>query len=392
VSALLYRGSVKDLKGPTSYVTPFGEMKGIVFEYTDAYSVFDWGRMPDLLPGKGTALCVLAAQMFERLEDARTWKDFARSPMALALRKGNRFGKAFDEVGETLEAAGLRTHYQGVVTDGHACWTSGVKEATGELFVRQVTIARPELKTAEGRDVYDYSATLAAPMPRLVPLEVIFRFGVPAGSSLLERVAKDPGYLASLGYGDLKAEPGARWESPVLEVFTKLESTDRPLSSNEGLTISGLTPAGFREMLMKTAWLAGCLRWICAEAGLELADGKFEWAMGEDGKVFLVDAIGPDELRLLKDGVQLSKEFLRSFYRATRWYEQVVRAKEDAKKQGTVEWKKRVGEAPPALPQAEKELATQVYLSLANLIGARTWFKDAWLLDQVVSELKRRRT
>ena len=53
--ATLYRGSVKDVKGPWG--------GGVAFDYTDAYSVFDWGRMPDLLPQKGAALATLTAAL-----------------------------------------------------------------------------------------------------------------------------------------------------------------------------------------------------------------------------------------------------------------------------------------------------------------------------------------
>jgi phosphoribosylaminoimidazole-succinocarboxamide synthase len=65
------------------------------------------------------------------------------------------------------------------------------------------------------------------------------------------------------------------------------------------------------------------------------------------GGIFLVDAIGPDELRILKDGVQLSKEFLRTFYRGTDWYGQVNQAKKQAKEQGVADWKRLVPQPPP---------------------------------------------
>jgi phosphoribosylaminoimidazole-succinocarboxamide synthase len=365
----------------------------VVFEYSDAYSVFDWGRMPDLLARKGEALCGLAASLFERIENAETWREFSRSPEALALRKANPFGAAFNEMGERLKQTGLRSHYLGVLSKGKALPTGEVAAALSrELFVRQVAVVKPGQATVLGRIVPDYSPTRAAPLPRLVPLEVIFRFGLPPGSSLLERVEKDPGYLASLGYGELEARPGARWDFPLLEVFTKLESSDRPLPLSEGLAISGLTGEEMQELLLKTAWLAGCLKWIAAQAGLELADGKLEWALDSDGardRIFLVDAIGPDELRLLKGEVQLSKEFLRAHYRATPWYEHVIRAKKDAKAQGTPEWKRLVSEGPPALPQAKRELASQLYLSLANALSGKKWFADGWSLDRVVTEIGR---
>ena len=63
----IYRGSVKDLLGPIQSTSSSGEAL-LLFQYTDAFSVFDWGRMPDPLPLKGEALTILAAYFFEKLE------------------------------------------------------------------------------------------------------------------------------------------------------------------------------------------------------------------------------------------------------------------------------------------------------------------------------------
>ncbi|MFB6134283.1 MAG: phosphoribosylaminoimidazolesuccinocarboxamide synthase, partial [Halanaeroarchaeum sp.] len=40
------------------------------FEFTDDYSVFDWGKMPDTIPEKGASLCTMGAYNFELLEEA----------------------------------------------------------------------------------------------------------------------------------------------------------------------------------------------------------------------------------------------------------------------------------------------------------------------------------
>lgn len=395
MSQLLYRGSVKDLKGPWPARAGDVQVPALVFEYTDAYSVFDWGKMPDGLARKGEALAVLAADWFEKLERPETWKEFSRSPEALGLRKGNRFGSDFNELGEELQARGLRTHYLGAVSGlpgaDAALEPKRLEALSGPVkyvAVRQVSVVKPTVTTVLGRALPDYHATRNAPLPRLVPLEVVFRFGLPEGSSLFERVERDPGYLASLGFGELKAVAGARWEFPLLELFTKLESTDRPVPLTEALSISGLSAAQLQELLFRTAWVSGCLRWLCSRAGLELADGKLEWGVDAQGRLMLVDAVGPDELRILKDGVQLSKEFLRKHYRGSSWYESLTHAKETAKAQGTADWKKLVSQPPPALPPMKRELASQVYLMLANRLTGRQWFSDAWSLERVVSELR----
>lgn len=378
---LLYQGSVKDVLGPFAPSTPTSSASGpaaVVFDYSDAYSVFDWGRMPDLLPRKGEALAVLAADLFQRLEKPETWREFSRRPEAQSLRKGSRFGSSFIELGEKLQQSGLRTHYLGL-------WEP--KGTVRGLVVKQVTAVKPVLATVLGRTIPDYQGTRASPAPRLIPLEVVFRFSLPPGSSLVERVASDPDYLAQRGFPDYQVAAGAQWDFPVLELFSKLETVDRPLNLSEGLAISGISGAALQEMLFKTAWTAAYLRALCAMAGLELADGKLEWGISETGEVILVDAIGPDELRLLKGGVQLSKEFLRDYYRRTPWYDAIRQAKGQASSQGVAEWKKWVSAGPPALPPAYRELGVQLYLALTNLLIGRQHFGDAWELNKVIQKL-----
>lgn len=60
-------GSVKDLvvlKQPNDVETGIGR-----FIFSDRYSIFDWGEMPNYIENKGKALCILGAYFFEKLED-----------------------------------------------------------------------------------------------------------------------------------------------------------------------------------------------------------------------------------------------------------------------------------------------------------------------------------
>ncbi|OFZ83148.1 MAG: hypothetical protein A2583_13010 [Bdellovibrionales bacterium RIFOXYD1_FULL_53_11] len=387
----LYRGSVKDLLGPLTAGGIAGAVEALVFEYTDAYSVFDWGRMPDLLPRKGEALAVMAAGWFDRLENPAVWREFSRSPEAHEIRKANRAGGAFNDICELLQRDGLRTHYLGVLAAAPEARNivplrlGDAGKPMRHMAVRRVSAARPVHAQVLGRAVPDYAGARLSPPPRLVPLEVVFRFSCPEGSSLIERVRRDPDYLVTRGYAETSIQPGQKWIFPVLELFTKLEPSDRPLSFSEALAISGIPGERLQELLLKTAWVAALLRNHCQSVGLELADGKLEWAIDRDGGVFLVDAIGPDEFRLLRGGVQLSKEFLRSFYRETHWYSSLNRAKKLAAAQGTHDWKKLVQSPPPALGKEYKELGSHLYMALANAMSGRTWFPEAWPLDKVTS-------
>lgn len=364
---LLYRGSVKNIWSVE------GAPHLVVFEYTDAFSVFDWGKMPDSLSGKGEALCTLAASLFQSLEQAESWKSFSKTQAALRLRRGSRFGAEFNEWGERLQQDGLRTHF-------------GKTLGSTEMAVNRVSAVRPESSTVLGQAVYDYTATLASSLPRLIPLEVVFRFGVPEGSSLVERVKQNPDYLRERGFGDPRwaVVENADWDFPTLELFTKLESTDRAVAPGEALAISGVTSAQLQTMLFQTAWVAGWLRARAEKAGIVLADGKLEWAVGSAGEILLVDAIGPDELRLVKNGVSLSKEFLRAFYRGTPWYADIQKAKQS----GASDWKRKVSQPAPQLSPEVKKLSVKMYQALTNALSGQIFFPEAGSLDAIVAQVR----
>src|SRR5215469_3949429 len=58
---------------------PTATTEGVgIFEYTDNYTVFHYGRMPDLIPGKGEAICRMAAASFMMLEAAGVPTHFRR--------------------------------------------------------------------------------------------------------------------------------------------------------------------------------------------------------------------------------------------------------------------------------------------------------------------------
>ena len=54
----LYRGSVKDI---------YKNGDDLLFKYSNRYSVFDWGEMPNEVPQKGEALAALAGLFFDYL-------------------------------------------------------------------------------------------------------------------------------------------------------------------------------------------------------------------------------------------------------------------------------------------------------------------------------------
>lgn len=367
---LIYKGSVKDL-----YET--AEENNLLFHFSDDFSVFDWGKMPDKIEKKGFALSVLAACFFEELAKPEFWQSLTHSP-----RLNNLNGKFLAEIFATdlakdLKKNGLPTHYLGLYTNGE---TKKLAQLTAQesnqplyLKVKKALVVRPQ-----ERKVGPTSACFYQPTPRLgfsfIPLEVVFRFGTPAGSSLVSRVKRDPSYAIKLGLGSAEQVfDGADFDRPVIEFFTKLESSDRLLSFQEAANMAYLSPEEFIQLYELAQLVALGIYEIFAKLGIKLFDGKIEAAIDRpengESKIILADSIGPDELRLDSQGVQLSKEILRVFYRRTDWYKQIEAAKQEAESRPGIKWQDILKEeqkvSPPPLSEDMAEAVSQMYLALA---------------------------
>jgi len=367
---MLYEGSVKNVRGAAG-VSPY------IFEFSDRYSIFDWGQMPDLLDGKGAALAWMSDFFFRFLGDAKNWQDW-KAPATLA---------ALPQM-KTLQQKGMAHHALGLLSGQPRC-----------LAVEPVAVLRPDSKNVAGKLVWDYSAYAAKPEHTLVPLEAIFRFGVPEGSSLLQRTG-DAAYCRDIGL-DAAPKAGDTFDLPVIEFSTKLETSDRYLPYAEAREIAGLEAAEFEALRDLTRLAALRLRDLFAGIGVTLWDGKLEFAFdlcGAEGlRGFkLVDSIGPDELRLTLDGVHLSKEALRSVYRGGNWYAQIDIAKKLATTRGEKDWKSictgELNAQPAPLPADVKKQAEMIYGGIARALSLRydggKDFADAWDLRDVVAGFK----
>jgi phosphoribosylaminoimidazole-succinocarboxamide synthase len=367
----LYRGSVKNL-------WPSATAGCVDFEFTDAYSVFDWGRMPDFIASKGAGLADIAAAFFAHLGTPKTWAELEASEHFLAVCGAVDSGLCDELRAElrSLAKSGLAHHF--------------VKK-TGEqkLTVRQVPVFPPAILSFGQRRIFHYLPSSATHSSRLLPFEVVFRWGVPSGSSFASRMT--PATLLENGL-PLNTAPGAAFEFPVIEFFTKHEPTDRFLTWDQALHLSALPAEFFRKVLLRTFLLACELKLFFKNRGLELWDGKVEWAM-LDSELVLADSIGPDELRLVLPGtaLQVSKEYLRDFYRKTKWYERLASAKANSPLGAAGSgWKNELRSAlgePPALPAEQLAIAQEIYQTLQFLVQAPERSADA---ARKLAELRRR--
>lgn len=322
MSELIHRGSVKD-------IYRYDE-KSLLFKFSNRFSVFDWGQMPDEIEEKGQALASFSKSLYCKLESPLFWKEHLShsGPMA-----------------EKLKKEGLRTHQLNL-----DC-------GNDEIIVKEVACPRGELEFYK-----------TSPADAFIPLEVIFRLGVVSGSSLL---ARDPA----------KYTAGQIFDEAMVEFSTKWEARDRMLSNDEAQELAFLSHSEMSELVELTQCLAQALKSFFGSRDISLWDGKVEWAFyAHEGKrsFILVDSIGPDELRLTYQDLALSKEFLRSWYRKTDWYKDLLNAKE---KFGDTFHKHCT--QPEVLPQQLRHDISQMYKTLASLIDNKP------NLGELVTKLER---
>lgn len=343
-------GSVKSLRVEESATT--SSLGRGTFVFSDDYSVFDWGKMPDEIDGKGASLCAMGAHSFELLEEAD-----------------------------------VPTHYRGVVHDGEVVPLDDTDEPPEKMAVELTQV--PNLSFDEGTGEYGYDAFHAEGGDNyLVPLEVVFRNAVPPGSSLRSRY--EPSDLG-LGTDEWTEDETIALEEPLVEFSTKFEEKDRYLDDEEARRISGLDEESFGKLRETARRVNEVVTEHAEGVGLSHQDGKIE-CLYNDGTIKVADVAGTfDENRFLRDGVQISKEFLRQFYKGydPDWVEAVSDAKKEADERGVADWRGLCDVNPKPLPEDVNLAASDLYRAGANVYTERELF-DAPELDEVVERIETR--
>ncbi|MCW4043999.1 MAG: phosphoribosylaminoimidazolesuccinocarboxamide synthase [Candidatus Bathyarchaeota archaeon] len=344
-------GSVKDLEviqQPTRTAMGVGK-----FHFSDRYSVFDWGEMPDHIQGKGAALCLMGAYCFERLEEK-----------------------------------GVKTHYRGLVNEkGKTVKVNDLKQPSSIMEVCLVNVYKPQTSLVNGKIAYDYSVYTPKLKNCLIPLEIIYRNGLPEGSSVFKRLEQGKVTLKDLGL-EHYPKPAENLAKPIFDVSTKLEETDRYVTWQEAQKIAGLTDNELGDVKAVLLKADETITAAASNAGLKNEDGKIELAFDSKRKLMVVDVIGTlDECRFTYDGVHVSKEVARQFYKKTQWYSDVEEAKKTAENSGVKDWKALCRSQPPKLDPKLKTIVSQMYMAAANELSERELF-DVPRLAEVISSFK----
>ena len=295
---LLVKGKVKEVH----------ELDGqtLRFRFTDQISVFD-KVIPSLIPRKGESLCRTSAFWFQ-------------------LAKGS----------------GIPSHFIGT-------------PAPNEMDVRRVRqVPRLDMPDSQRHDV-------------MLPLEFICRHYV--AGSLWDRLRS--GKLAREGLG-ITAAPGygMKLPEPVFEVTTKFEEFDRSVTFGEAVSGLGLRAEELdaaREMTLK---MDSLMARQVEPRGLMHVDGKKEFALGPEGQLMLIDTFGTaDEDRwwdakAYAEGrfVELSKEFVRQYYRGTGYHGALTEAREAGRAEPDIP------ELPPQMVEDTADLYAKLFERLTGQV------------------------
>jgi len=289
---LLRQGKVKDV-----YEASPGELE---FMFSDRISVFD-KVIPTLVPHKGDTLCRTSAHWFQ-----------------------------------AAEKLGIKTHFLRVSGDNR-------------MRVRKVEV------------IHDYARITPKTTNYLIPLEVIARYYV--AGSLHDRIKAGQVHPEDLGFPRGHAPAyGEELPHPLLEVTTKLETVDRELGEEDARRIAGLTKGDYAGILEMVHRIDQELNRQVGRRGLIHVDGKKEFAYDADRELMVVDTFGTaDEDRFwdraaYDEGrqVELSKEFVRQYYRSIGYHEKLMEARQ-------------AGEPEPDIPPLPDDVCDQVstlYVSL----------------------------
>jgi phosphoribosylaminoimidazole-succinocarboxamide synthase len=279
------------------------------FFFTDQISVFD-KIIPTMVPHKGETLCRTAAHWFRVVEDL-----------------------------------GVRTHFLRL-------------EGGNRMRVRRVQV------------ISDYDKISPKTRTFLIPLEVIARYYV--AGSFHDRIKEGRIRPEAVGFprGHVPAY-GEPLPEPFVEVTTKLEKVDRELTTEEALAISKLSKREYDDMVDAVLRIDARINADVKHRGLLHVDGKKEFAMDGERRLMLVDTFGTaDEDRFwdLEEyergrQVELSKEFVRQYYRKIGYHQALMDARAAGKPEPDI----------PPLPEEITKQVSDLYVNLFERLTGQTF-------------------
>ncbi len=197
----------------------------------------------------------------------------------------------------------------------------------------------------------------------LIPLEFITRYYL--AGSLYDRIREGKVDYKKLGFSRMP-QYGEELPEPYFEITTKFEEFDRKLDWDEAKQIGGLTTReieDIREIILK---IDAIIKEEVEKRGLIHVDGKKEFALGAGREIYVVDTFGTlDEDRWwdkekYQQGeiVQLSKEFVRQYYRKIGYHAKLMEARKKGEEEPPI----------PPLPGDMIQKVSKLYIDMYHRI------------------------
>ena len=237
------------------------------------------------------------------------------------------------------------------------------KEGINNHFISEPSKDRMDVKRVQ--IIRDYSKIDGNTKNYLIPLEVICRYY--AAGSLLDRLKSGKVKPEDLGFepGHV-VKKGEKLPKPFVECTTKLEATDMNLTNEEAKKMAGLTDAEFENIIATTLRIDEIIAREAGKRNLIHCDGKKEYAFDKERKLMVIDTFGTldedrwwDAEEYAKGNiVELSKEFVRQYYRETGYHKALYDAREKGEPEPDI----------PALPQEIIDRVSKLYVDMYERI------------------------
>ena len=237
------------------------------------------------------------------------------------------------------------------------------KEGINNHFISEPSKDRMDVKRVQ--IIRDYSKIDGNTKNYLIPLEVICRYY--AAGSLLDRLKSGKVKPEDLGFEPgHEVKKGEKLPKPFVECTTKLEATDMNLTNEEAKKMAGLTDAEYDNIVATTLKIDEIIAREAGKRNLIHCDGKKEYAFDKERKLMVIDTFGTldedrwwDAEEYAKGNiVELSKEFVRQYYRETGYHKALYDAREKGEPEPDI----------PALPQEIIDRVSKLYVDMYERI------------------------
>lgn len=237
------------------------------------------------------------------------------------------------------------------------------KEGINNHFISEPSKDRMDVKRVQ--IIRDYSKIDQNTRNYLIPLEVICRYY--AAGSLLDRLKSGKVKPEDLGFEPgHEVKKGEKLPKPFVECTTKLEATDMNLTTEEAKKMAGLTDEEYDNIVATTLRIDEIIAREAGKRNLIHCDGKKEYAFDKDRKLMVIDTFGTldedrwwDAEEYAKGNiVELSKEFVRQYYRETGYHKALYDARDKGEAEPDI----------PALPQDIVDRVSKLYVDMYERI------------------------